>query len=119
MDVRSLYKQKPETDHDGSVTVWWLVREGELKKETQGGFLELVAAFEVPVGGKAQPHSHPTHEFYYVTSGRGILMIEDEEREVSDGDFVNIPPNLIHSLRPAAGVPIRAIAFAIAGTGRD
>lgn len=115
MDVRSIYEQKPESDHSGSVTVWWLVREGELKDQTQGGSLELVAAFEVPAAGQAEPHTHPTHEFYYVTSGRGVVTIEDEEREVSEGDLVYIPPNLVHSLKAGPAVAVRAVAIAMAG----
>ena len=40
------------------------------------GYLELVSEFEVAGGGEVDPHSHPTHEFYYVTSGRGLMRIE-------------------------------------------
>jgi len=116
VDVRSIYDQKPESDHEASVTVWWLVREGELRDKTKGGSLDLVAAFEVPAGGQVQPHTHPTHEFYYVTSGRGVVTIEDEEQSVSEGDLVYIPPNLVHSLRSGPGVSVRAVAFAMAGT---
>ena len=36
---------------------------------TKGGHLELVSEFEVAGGGLVDPHQHPTHEFYYVTSG--------------------------------------------------
>ena len=45
---------------------------------TEGGFLELVSEFEVSGGGFVDPHSHPTHEFYYVTAGRGLMTIGDE-----------------------------------------
>ena len=58
---------------------------GELKDETRGGFLELVSEWEVAGGGRVDPHSHPTHEFYYIISGRGIMKIADEEREVDRG----------------------------------
>ena len=51
-------------------------------------------------GGLVDPHSHPTHEFYYVTSGRGLMTIGDEEREIGQGDLVHIPPDAVHSLRP-------------------
>ncbi len=116
MDIRSIYDLTPESDHDGSVTAWFLVREGELKEVTQGGYLELVAAFEIQAGGQAEPHTHPTDEFYYVISGRGVVRVDDEEQNVSEGDLVHIRPNLVHSLKSAPGVSIRALAFAIAGT---
>ena len=63
-----------------------------MKEITDGGYLELVNEFEVAGGGAVFPHSHPTHEFYYVMSGRGIMTIEDEDREIRQGDLVHIPP---------------------------
>ena len=81
---------------------------------TKGGHLELVSEFEVAGGGFVDPHHHPTHEFYYVTAGRGLMTIEDEEREIRQGDLVHIPPNAVHSLRPVSDhAPIHCFAFAV------
>ena len=86
-----------------------------LKDITDGGYLELVSEFEVAGGGLVDPHSHPTHEFYYVTSGRGLMTIDGEEREIAQGDLVHIPPNLVHSLRPLSDhAPIHCFCFAVA-----
>ena len=41
-----------------------------------------------------------SNEFYYVTAGRGLMTIGDEEREIRQGDLVHITPNAVHSLRP-------------------
>ena len=79
MDVRSIEDTEPVVEHNGTVPVWWLVNAREMKEITDGGYLELVNEFEVPGGGQVFPHSHPTHEFYYVMTGRGIMTIEDEE----------------------------------------
>lgn len=118
MDVRSAQDVAPVVEHDGTVPVWWLIKPREMEEITRGGHLELVSEFEVAGGGFVNPHSHPTHEFYYVTSGRGIMVIEDEEREISQGDLVHIPPNAIHSLRPVSdNAPIKALAFAVAVAG--
>ena len=104
----------PVVEHNGTVPVWWLVNPREMKEITDGGFLELVSEFEVAGGGLVDPHSHPTHEFYYVTSGRGIMMIDGEEREIKQGDLVHIPPNLVHSLRPVSDhAPIHCFCFAV------
>ena len=82
---------------------------------TKGGHLELVSEFEVAGGGLVDPHSHPTHEFYYVTSGRGFMTIAGEERIIQQGDLVHIPPNEIHSLRPVSDhAPIHCFCFAVA-----
>lgn len=118
MDVRSAQDVAPIVEHNGTVPVWWLIKPREMEEITRGGHLELVSEFEVSGGGCVDPHSHPTHEFYYVTSGRGIMVIENEEREIAQGDLVHIPPNAVHSLRPVSeNASIRALAFAVAIAG--
>ena len=118
MDVRSIQDVAPVIEHNGTVPVWWLVPPQEMRQITAGGFLELVSEFEVAGGGLVDPHSHPTHEFYYVTSGRGIMTVGDEEREIAQGDLVYTPPNVVHSLRPVSDhAPIHALAFAIGVKG--
>ena len=72
MDVRSIEDVSPVIEHNGTVPVWWLVSPREMLEITKGGHLELVSEFEVAGGGLVDPHQHPTHEFYYVTSGRGL-----------------------------------------------
>ncbi len=118
MDVRSIVDVEPEVEHNGTVPVWWLVRPRELKEITDGGYLELANEFEVKGGEMVFPHDHPTHEFYYVTSGRGIMTIGDEERPVSQGDLVYIPPDTVHSLRPVSDhAPIHCFCFAVGMKG--
>ena len=118
MDVRSIEDVAPKIEHNGTVPVWWLVESKEMKEITSGGFLELVNEFEVAGGGYVDPHSHPTHEFYYVLNGRGVMTISDEEREIGQGDLVHIPPDLVHSLRPVSDhAPIHCFCFAVGVAG--
>ena len=115
MDVRSIEDVAPVIEHNGTVPVWWLVSPREMQEITAGGHLELVSEFEVAGGGLVDPHSHPTHEFYYVTAGRGLMTIADETREIAQGDLVHIPPDAVHSLRPVSDhAPIHCFAFAVA-----
>jgi quercetin dioxygenase-like cupin family protein len=89
-----------------------------MQRITDGGFLELVNEFEVRPGGQVDPHSHPTHEFYFVTSGNGVMTIDGEDREVGPGDLIYIPPDLVHSLRPEpTDTTIRCFCFAVAVRG--
>jgi mannose-6-phosphate isomerase-like protein (cupin superfamily) len=114
MDVRSIEQVPASPEHQGTVPVWWLFPPREMKPETVGGYLELVSEFEVMGGGEVHPHKHHTWEFYYVLSGRGIMTIGDESREISQGDLVRIPPDAVHSLRPVSdNASIRCFAFAI------
>ncbi|HLI75426.1 MAG TPA: cupin domain-containing protein [Acidobacteriaceae bacterium] len=114
MDVRNIQEVEPIVEHNGSTPVWYLVRPGTMRAVTEGGQLELVNEFEVPAGSAVFSHSHPTHEFYYVLYGRGRMIIGDEERPISQGDFVYIPPNEPHSLETASPhAPLRCFCFAV------
>jgi quercetin dioxygenase-like cupin family protein len=117
MDVRSITEVEPEVEHNGTVPVWYLVHPREMKQLTDGGYLELVNEFEVAAGGYVYPHSHPTHEFYFVMSGRGVMTIAGEDRDVAPGDLVYIPPDDVHSLRPIGGGAIHCFCFAVAVKG--
>ncbi len=114
MDIRSIEGMSPVVEHNGTVPVWWLVPPRQLYDATEGGFLELVSEWVVEGGGLVDPHSHPTHEFYYILAGRGIMKIGEEEREVRQGDLVYTPPDTTHSIWPvSANAPLRGLAFAI------
>lgn len=118
MDVRNIRDNAPIAEHNGTVPVWWMVQSREMKDQTDGGFLELVNEFEVEGGGYVEPHSHPTHEFYYVMSGRGIMDIAGDVREIGQGDLVYIPPDKVHTLKPISDhAPIHCFCFAIGVKG--
>ena len=113
MDVRTALEVEPEVEHNGTVPVWWLIHPREMKDITDGGYLELANEFEVAVGGHVFPHTHPTHEFYFVMSGEGVMTVGDEERPVKPSDLVYIPPDVVHSLRPTGDEKIRCFCFAV------
>jgi quercetin dioxygenase-like cupin family protein len=118
MDVRNIENAAPVVEHNGTVPVWWMVNSREMKEQTDGGFLELVNEFVVEGGGYVDPHSHPTHEFYYVLRGRGIMTISGEERLIGQGDLVHISPDEVHSLRPVSdNAAIHCFCFAIGVKG--
>src|SRR4029078_12385558 len=117
MDVRSIVDVEPEVEHNGTVPVWYLVHPREMRALTEGGSLELVNEFEVAAGGAVFPHEHPTHEFYFVMTGRGVMTGGDEGRPVRRGALVYIPPDTVHSLRPTGGGAIHCFCIAVAVKG--
>ena len=118
MDIRSAIDTAPVPEHNGTVPVWYFVGPQEMRGATEGGFLELINEWELPGGGAVYAHSHPTHEYYYILSGRGIMTIGDEEATVTSGDLVYIPPDAMHSLRTATPhAPIRGLCFAVGVRG--
>ena len=88
MDIRSSDFTRPVLEHQGTTTVWWLVPPREMREETLGGHLELISEFEIRAGGEVNTHHHPTYEFYFMLSGRALMTIEDETREIGPGDLV-------------------------------
>ena len=83
---------------------------------TKGGSLELINEFEIIGGGAVDPHTHPTHEFYYVLYGKGL----DDHRRRGAGRLpgqprLHPPPNKVHSLVASSPhSPIRCFCFAVA-----
>jgi quercetin dioxygenase-like cupin family protein len=115
MDVRNISAVEPVVEHNGTTPVWYFMPPGSMREFTAGGSLELVNEFEITGGGAVDPHTHPTHEFYYVLYGQGEMIIGDEQREIRQGDLVYIPPNEVHSLVAGSkNAPIRCFCFAIA-----
>ena len=117
MDVRSIEQVAPVVEHNGTVPVWWLVNPREMKEITDGGYLELANEFEVKGGSHVFPHTHPTHEFYFVMTGEGVMTIAEEQRDVAPGDLIHIPPDEVHSLRPTGDAPIHCFCFAVGVKG--
>ena len=60
---------------------------------------QSLAEATVPVGGRTIAHYHrTTEELYFFTAGSGRMTLGDEEREVTAGDCVVIPPGQVHEL---------------------
>ncbi len=41
-------------------------------------------------------HSHEQEQCYYIISGTGLMIIDDQTKEVKEGDAVFIPSNSTH-----------------------
>jgi len=118
MDVRSIETGTLRMEHEGTTAVWWMYDAREAFDQTTGGHLELVSEFEVAGGSAVDPHSHPTHEYYYVLSGHGLMTVGDKGREVIPGDLISIPPGIVHSLAPVTPhSAVRCVAFAVGVPG--
>ncbi|HSB08028.1 MAG TPA: cupin domain-containing protein [Blastocatellia bacterium] len=64
----------------------------------------------LPPGCAVTPHRHRRiEEIYYITSGRGLMTVGDEAREVKPGDAVYIPRGNRHTLENTGDEPIKLI----------
>lgn len=64
----------------------------------------------LPPGRAVAPHHHrELEEIYYILSGRGMMSVGDEKREVSAGDAVYVPRSARHTLENTGDEPIRLL----------
>ena len=54
---------------------------------------------EMEPGGSQRAHRHEPEQIYYFISGTGMMSVEDETWEVTEGDCVLVPANSTHSIR--------------------
>ncbi len=77
-------------------------RHGQIKHVlAHGGALPNVTQVAVgvfPELCETDLHSHPTmYEAYFVLEGSAIYKVGEESYEVSPGDFVVVPPGVVHN----------------------
>ena len=76
------------------------------------GIPELsVHYIEKGVGEEVLPHTHHRTEAWVFLSGRGIMMVGDEIREVTTGDIGLAPEGSIHALKVTGTKPLCYYSF--------
>lgn len=62
-----------------------------------------IEVWELKPGASEGSHVHEgedaLEEFYYFISGRGVMWMDGDEREVEAGDAVLVPPGINHGFR--------------------
>jgi mannose-6-phosphate isomerase-like protein (cupin superfamily) len=54
---------------------------------------------EIPVCSEQPIHNHEPEQCYYIIKGKGLIVIEDESKEVAAGDAIFIPSKLKHGIK--------------------
>ena len=74
------------------------------------GCRDATQFFGVIAPGRAPDHSHVYDEVIYVLEGEGVLHGGGEDRPVSAGSCIHLPPFFIHSLENSGDAPMRIVA---------
>jgi mannose-6-phosphate isomerase-like protein (cupin superfamily) len=82
----------PKRELDGLVS-HILLEEGD----APGGELSITWV-DVEPGAEQKPHSHGPQQVYVITRGTGRMKVGDDERDVSEGQMVFIPPETQHGI---------------------
>ena len=68
--------------------------------EMNSGSKEIsIQITDVEPDGMQFLHSHEQEQCYYIISGTGLMMIDDEAQEVNEGDAVFIPSDATHGIK--------------------
>jgi mannose-6-phosphate isomerase-like protein (cupin superfamily) len=76
------------------LTSWMLI--SPLNTSSQNISMQIS---EVPVASEQPVHNHEPEQCYYIIKGKGLMIIEDESKEVAAGDAIFIPSNLKHGIK--------------------
>lgn len=60
--------------------------------------LMFLAHASVPVGEKLSAHIDPMEEIYIIQTGKGLMQVDQETKEVLPGDAIHIPIGSVHEL---------------------
>jgi len=74
------------------------------------GCLDATQFYGVIAPGRAPDHSHVYDEVIYVLEGEGMFHGGGQDRPVTAGSCIHIPPFFIHSLENSGDAPMRIVA---------
>lgn len=81
-----------------------------LRQKSEEGRFEGFGFIRLPSKGIFPKHVHPEREeIYYILSGSGTLMIEDEELTVSEGKVIRISGDVSHGLSNSTDEPFEVL----------
>ena len=107
MKVKGLYSIESELMHNGTIVAWAFFRADDFSSNILWFNDNLIQP-----GVAIEPHKHKdVEEVYYVQQGQGEMRIGEEERSVSEGDAIYLPPQKTHTLRKSRTHPLRFVCI--------
>jgi mannose-6-phosphate isomerase-like protein (cupin superfamily) len=104
MHVRSYAQIEPFLTLDGSEIREWAGRVSAPARN------QSLAEATIPPGGSTTEHYHGvSEELYLVSAGEGRLILDGEERTISQGDCALIPPGARHKVFNLGAEPLRLV----------
>lgn len=88
--------------------------EHHVREEIQGKLL-YISYSKYENDWKSFLHSHPFTELFYVQSGRGSFLIEEEEYPIQEDDFVIVNANVSHTEKSSGNMPLEYVTIGVEG----
>lgn len=86
--------------------------EHHVREEIQGKLL-YISYSKYENDWKSFLHSHPFTELFYVQSGRGSFLIEEEEYPIQEDDFVIVNANVSHTEKSSGNMPLEYVTIGV------
>jgi quercetin dioxygenase-like cupin family protein len=99
-------------EHEGTAASTYLIEKEQFLELTRDTYLGLASVFEVQPGATLRAHHHPTHEYWFVLDGAGVMQVADEAKRIEVGELIYTPPNTPHMLLNDGDTLFRAFCFA-------
>jgi len=98
--------------HGGKGVLDWTLVLGD--EETKGKRLNFIHDDVLPPGASVGPHEHmDDEEYYYIISGKGMMVLDGEKFEVKAGDITAVFSGLSHGLENNGTEDLRVIVISI------
>jgi len=91
--IDKVKKEEVKMDGTEGTYIQWLI------SKEQGAENYAMRLFTIKPGGKIAPHNHPWEHEIFVISGSGIIGAGDREVRVREGNFLYVPPDVVHWYR--------------------
>jgi uncharacterized cupin superfamily protein len=103
--------------HDGKGAIHW--REVLDSQDPGGGRIQFVHDDVLPPGTSIGIHRHNgEQEYHYIVSGCGVMTLDGNEYEVSDGDITAVFPGGAHGLENRSDRDLRILVICVGSGGQ-
>jgi mannose-6-phosphate isomerase-like protein (cupin superfamily) len=106
MKIGHLTEEGWKRIHSGTVLAHFSLSKAEIRAPFRVFWAKVEAGTEMTVDT-----GHPEGELFIITSGHGKAFVGEEEREVSEGDTIYVPPNTPHWFNNDSGAEITCICI--------
>jgi quercetin dioxygenase-like cupin family protein len=91
------------------VTIRWLVSDRDGAPHFQ------MRLFEVAPQGGTPLHTHDWEHEVFIVKGAGKIVLEDGEKNFSEGHYVFVPPGTVHSFQNTGSGPMQFLCIVPSG----
>ncbi len=110
MDIKNIDDVPAFTTKDGSEIRELLANRNSCIRQ------QSLAEARLKPGARTQAHYHPkTEEIYYILTGLGQIVIEQESAEVGPGDAIAIPPGATHRITNTGEIELKFLCTCAPG----